>query len=217
MLFYYSSTEEELPQIQKEGIPHSIVLNPVKPDALKSQAVTLIVNPLEVHLKDDTWYSEGRLALPGVPPEAIPNLAPYLPPKHSIAGGGFVIRRTGLEPEILLILRKGKWDIPKGKLDEGESIQDCALREVQEEVGITEVEAIQPLGCTWHCFAKKGTFWVKQTYWYEMRTPEMSFTPQEEESIEEVAWVPWSRAITKVEFPIFSLHMKQVEQQILGK
>jgi 8-oxo-dGTP pyrophosphatase MutT (NUDIX family) len=49
------------------------------------------------------------------------------------AGGGIVVNEQN---EVLLIYRRGKWDLPKGKLDDGETIEECALREVKEETGL---------------------------------------------------------------------------------
>ena len=184
------------------------------PEVLQQNDRILVVNPLELQLEDDSWYSAAQVSVPGVPRNALMNLDPYRIPEHSIAGGGFVIKHTTPEPEILLIFRRGCWDIPKGKLDKGESIEQCAVREVQEEVGIEDVTAIQPLGYTWHGFDRKGAFYVKQTYWYEMRTSETHFSPQAEEDIEDVAWFPWSQAKERVDFPVLSLHMKQVEKHI---
>src|SRR5262245_20291408 len=58
------------------------------------------------------------------------------------AAGGLVWNDTG---KVLLIFRKGMWDLPKGKADEGEKLEDCALREVQEETGLKNIELVGPL------------------------------------------------------------------------
>src|SRR5687768_2564827 len=47
-----------------------------------------------------------------------------------LAAGGLVQNE---KEELLMIYRKGKWDLPKGKLDKNEKLEDCALREVMEE------------------------------------------------------------------------------------
>ena len=125
---------------------------------------------------------------------AMPNRDPYLPPAPVTAAGGYVVRRDGDEVLLLLIYRRGAWDLPKGKLDPGETVAECAVREVQEEVGIDELRIIGEAGTTVHGYPEDGRYLVKTTYWYFMETPERDFTPEEREGIEQVAWVPWAEA-----------------------
>jgi 8-oxo-dGTP pyrophosphatase MutT (NUDIX family) len=104
------------------------------------------------------------------------------------AGGGLVRNEKN---EILLIFRREKWDLPKGKLDDGETIEDCAIREVQEETGLTSASISKPLGKTWHIYQEGSSFVLKQTDWFAMTvagTP--SLIPQQEEGITDIAWVP---------------------------
>ena len=109
-----------------------------------------------------------------------------------IDAAGGVVKRDG---KLLFIFRNGKWDLPKGKIDEGESIETAALREVEEECGITNHSIVKALPSTYHIYKSpyKKTLgqWVfKETYWFEMEyngseTP----VPQQEEGITEVRWV----------------------------
>jgi len=103
------------------------------------------------------------------------------------AAGGVVL----YQDRILLIHRLGKWDLPKGKLEENESISACAIREVQEECGIDSLEIIKQLPSTFHMYTdKKGAIVLKETFWFEMQSKEESeVKPQIEEGIEEVKWV----------------------------
>jgi 8-oxo-dGTP pyrophosphatase MutT (NUDIX family) len=110
------------------------------------------------------------------------------------AAGGLVVRHDGDEPLLLLIFRRGAWDLPKGKLDGGETVAECALREVREEVGIDDLAITSEAGTTLHGYPEDGRYLVKTTHWYFMRTPERDFTPEEREGIEAVAWVPWAEA-----------------------
>lgn len=103
------------------------------------------------------------------------------------AGGGLIRNEKG---EILLIFRRGKWDLPKGKLDSGESMEQCALREVKEETGLTKVEIGKGIGITYHSYVEKGTRIIKESHWFEMTANSSeTLTPQTEEDILEIKWV----------------------------
>lgn len=104
-----------------------------------------------------------------------------------LAGGGLVQRPSG---EILLIFRRGKWDLPKGKLEQGETIEQCALREVEEETGLTGIRLLQHLITTYHTYHESGKFILKESWWYTMESSgSATLVPQTEEDIAEVRWV----------------------------
>jgi len=73
------------------------------------------------------------------------------------------------EKELMLIFRRGKWDLPKGKLDPGETLETCALREVQEETGVSNVKLEKFIGITQHTYFDKhiGKEVLKETHWYK--------------------------------------------------
>ena len=103
------------------------------------------------------------------------------------AAGGLVRNPSG---EILFIHRNGMWDLPKGKLEEEESIENCAVREVAEECGIEEPTILRPLRTTYHTYQLKGKRILKPTYWFLMKSSDESLLiPQTEEGITEVKWV----------------------------
>ena len=109
-------------------------------------------------------------------------------PKQIIAAGGLVTNPQG---EILWIFRRGFWDLPKGKLDEGETIQTCAIREVQEETGLEHIQLHDLLKFTNHLYfdtyLKEEV--VKRTYWFHMTIAKMQTgTPQTNEDIEKIEW-----------------------------
>jgi len=138
------------------------------------------------------------------------NGAPYEAPEPVAAGGGYVVRHTGQGVEVLLIFRRGVWDLPKGKLDKRESREEGALREVEEEVGAKELRIVRALGTTIHDYYQGSRYIVKTTHWFEMATPTLEFVPQTEEGIQEVRWWPWERAKEIIGFETLRVHMDSV-------
>lgn len=119
------------------------------------------------------------------------------------AAGGILFRKEPHAVQILLIHRNGVWDLPKGKLEPGESIAECAAREVREEVGLKKNPVIEAnLGTTEHSYEQNGTHYDKVTYWFVMRLTEdqLSYTPQEEEGIDKVEWISVEKAGEIVEY-----------------
>ncbi len=103
-----------------------------------------------------------------------------------IAGGG---KAYNANMDILFIKRNGKWDLPKGKIEKNEHIETAAIREVEEETGVTGLEITKFLYKTFHIFKRNGEFRLKVTYWFEMKTAfEGELTPQKEEGITKVKW-----------------------------
>ena len=103
------------------------------------------------------------------------------------AGGGLVRNSNG---ELLFIHRRGSWDLPKGKLDKGEELPACSIREVQEETGLSKVFITAPLCTTHHTYHQQGKFILKESVWYLMDAPgSQELTAQTEEDISEARWV----------------------------
>lgn len=103
------------------------------------------------------------------------------------AAGGVVENEKG---DVLLIFRRGKWDLPKGKLDKGETIEQCALREVMEETGLANVELKQLITITYHTYDEFGKHILKDSHWFKMNVNgKQQLTPQTEEDISELKWV----------------------------
>jgi 8-oxo-dGTP pyrophosphatase MutT (NUDIX family) len=103
------------------------------------------------------------------------------------AAGGVVSNPDG---GILMIYRRGKWDLPKGKKDDGENIEECAVREVIEETGIPELKLGDKICETYHVYAQGGVELLKTTHWYNMKTKKaFELHPQKEENILEARWV----------------------------
>lgn len=145
-----------------ETVNIDLVLSTLKKDKYKS-----------VHLigKDHDSLLEAFLGL-------LPNV---------IAGGGKVINKNG---KILFIFRNGKWDLPKGKVEPNETIDQTALREVEEETGVQGLIITKPLDITYHIFKRNNDYQIKKTYWFEMYSDYTGeFTPQLKEGITKVKWI----------------------------
>ncbi|MFI3318375.1 MAG: NUDIX domain-containing protein [Rikenellaceae bacterium] len=106
--------------------------------------------------------------------------------KAVLAAGGLVCNEQG---RFLMILRNGRWDLPKGHWEQGESIEDCALREVEEETGADLLTISKPICITRHTYTVKGEWELKSTHWFSMRsTTHHSLSPQREEGIDSAGW-----------------------------
>lgn len=102
-------------------------------------------------------------------------------------GGGLIKNEKG---EYLLIYRRNKWDLPKGKLDPGETIEECALREINEETGLVNLTIEKHLINTYHTYDENGKHILKENCWYLVNASgEQHPQPQTEEDITEVRWV----------------------------
>ncbi len=102
------------------------------------------------------------------------------------ASGGLVMNEKN---EYLVIFRKGKYDLPKGKLEYDETPEQGGIREVEEECGITHLEIIKPLEKTFHTYTQKKKRILKKTNWYLMKTISQKLIPQTEEGIEKAEWM----------------------------
>ena len=103
------------------------------------------------------------------------------------ASGGKVYNSKN---QLLAIYRLEKWDLPKGKVEKGESVREAAVREVEEECGISDLEIKKELNSTYHTYWMKGKFMLKRSYWFEMSYDgSEKLVPQTEEDIQEVKWL----------------------------
>lgn len=105
-----------------------------------------------------------------------------------VAAGGLVWNEKN---ELLMIFRRGKWDLPKGKLDDNETIETCAIREVKEETGLKNIELENFIGKTTHqyfdIYRKEEV--LKESHWYAMKTSSNeTLIAQTEEDITAIGW-----------------------------
>ncbi len=110
---------------------------------------------------------------------------------HNIQAAGGLVYKNG---EALFIFRNGKWDLPKGKIENGESPHEASVREVKEETGLPAVKIKKRLDPTYHVFQSDhpdhaGRWTLKETFWYEMEyNGNVMPRPQTEEGITETKW-----------------------------
>ena len=107
-----------------------------------------------------------------------------------IEAAGGIVRHHVPEGPVLMIFRRGKWDLPKGKIDAGESRKQAALREVEEECGIGKLTITADAGILHHLYELKGNWVVKKTWWYHMLCRDNNtLHPEAGEDITEARWV----------------------------
>ena len=113
------------------------------------------------------------------------------------AAGGLVYNDKN---QLRMIFRNGRWDLPKGKLEVGENIEQCAMREVEEECGVSGLIITQQLQETYHTYEINGQKILKRTYWFEMKSSfKGNLTPQNKEGITVAVWVDEQDIAEKLE------------------
>ena len=106
--------------------------------------------------------------------------------KTIVAAGGIVKNN---ENQILFIFRKGKWDLPKGKIEKNEKVDEGALREVVEETGIKKIKIDRFFDTTYHIIKTQKQYFLKETHWYKMKSNyKGKLRPQKSEGIRSVRW-----------------------------
>lgn len=144
---------------------------------------TVDINKVLHHLKKEKYKS---IRLIGENQELLLKKFLGLLP-NIVAGGGKVLNAEG---KILFIFRNGKWDLPKGKAEHKETIDQTALREVEEETGIRGLTITKPLEITYHIFKRNNQYFIKKTYWFEMFSDYSGdLKPQIKEGITMVKWI----------------------------
>ena len=113
------------------------------------------------------------------------------------AAGGIV---QNDHKQILFIYRLNKWDLPKGKVEKGENFEQAAIREVEEETAVTQLQLKKKIGCTYHTYSAFGKHFIKTTHWFHMRcSGEQSLVPQKEEHITAIKWIDMKDIVEPLE------------------
>jgi 8-oxo-dGTP pyrophosphatase MutT (NUDIX family) len=107
-----------------------------------------------------------------------------------IEAAGGVVQND--QKQVLFIYRLNKWDLPKGKVEKGEHFEQAAVREVEEETGVTNLQLKNKIGCTYHTYSAFGKHFLKTTHWFHMSCPDnQNLVPQKEEDITAIKWIDW--------------------------
>ncbi len=103
------------------------------------------------------------------------------------AAAGGVVQNE--EHKLLFIYRKKKWDLPKGKVEKDETLQECAKREVKEETGVKKIKVGNLVGVTYHIFKRNNRYQLKESHWFYMTTKyDGKLVPQTKEEITKAVW-----------------------------
>jgi len=178
-------------------------------DDLRALGITKLIANIEA------GQYEKRLTIWGAQPlEMIDFFMKSL--KIIVAGGGLVQNPDGA---ILFIFRNGKWDLPKGKPEEGEEMTQTAIREVEEECGISDLTILGDLPLTHHIYQEPGGEYIlKKCIWYHMKSLNWeNLTVQREEGITEARWIipPISKKLLKNAYPSIKLLVEYFQKNYL--
>ncbi|MDR5591049.1 NUDIX hydrolase [Christiangramia sp. SM2212] len=131
------------------------------------------------------------------------------------AAGGMVVNS---KKEILFIYRNNRWDLPKGKTEKNESIEESAIREVEEETGVKNLEITRFITKTYHVFKRKGKLKLKETYWYEMHTDyDGELVPEVKEGIKKAKWKDLEKSQKALKKSYANIKMLFPEKFLAGK
>ena len=158
-------------------------LNDSKTYLLSSISIKEIIKKLKIHDEVFLYYPDKKKLLKEFKEKLV----------TIKATGGIV---TNKKNQILFIYRKGKWDLPKGKMEKNESKKESALREVIEETGVKKLKIINFFSTTFHLIKVKREYFLKETHWYTMKTKyEGKLKPQKSEGIISAKWKTFDEAL----------------------
>ena len=158
-------------------------LNDSKTYLLSSISIKEIIKKLKIHDEVFLYYPNKKKLLKEFKEKLV----------TIKATGGIV---TNKKNQILFIYRKGKWDLPKGKMEKNESKKESALREVIEETGVKKLKIINFFSTTFHLIKVKREYFLKETHWYKMKTKyDGKLKPQKSEGIISAKWKTFDEAL----------------------
>ena len=181
-----AEVESHIYDVVLNGLTTNIDSKKLKDDVLVKEATLSQVQALInlMHVKKFKHLDSITFA---VQPDSYKSIKKAVKSQFKIvkAGGGIVAKGD----QILLIYRKGKWDLPKGKLEKKEGKKEGALREVEEECNI-KAKLGNKITHTWHTYILNGKKHLKKTHWYRMEcVDDSTMKPQLDEGITDVKWM----------------------------
>lgn len=170
---------------------NEIVFDNSPPDFSSDQNLHSLINPenrqLMASLKACFFDHQGISKLHVICNDVEKTFQNFIKNLFLIEAAGGII--TNDQKEWLLIKRSGVWDLPKGKVDAGETIRQAAIREVKEETGIESVSIVKELSPSYHIYPLDHEWVFKKTSWFLMLGSKGRLRPQTEEKISEAAWM----------------------------
>ena len=132
--------------------------------------------------------------------------------------GGIVFRHGKKSVEILLIQdAKNRWTIPKGHIEEGETAQETAIREIGEEAGLYDIEPICWLGKIHFRYRRLNTLVLMTTQIYLMKVKTSGNEIQKEEWMNGIKWFDFNKALDVIEYEdigkLILLAMKRIRER----
>lgn len=122
--------------------------------------------------------------------------------KQEISAGGVVLRKNGSSWDVLIIKDKnGNWTFPKGLIEKGEETLDAAKREIQEEVGISDITQFATLSPVHYMYQQNGLISKNVYYVLFISNGKETLTGQKAEGISDVQWVPLDEAVQRIGYP----------------
>ena len=157
---------------------------------LPGQTDVFLENPTDVQLLEqiEKLLNGGALMNVNILTNQPQNSFNFIASRFKVieAAGGIVVNDN---KELLFIFRRGKWDLPKGKMDENESPENAALREIEEETGAKQLVLKEKLAATYHFYNNYGEDVLKITHWYFLNSHcDQILIPQTEEDITAIKW-----------------------------
>ena len=157
-----------------------LILTTEPPKKTKAKVLPLQETPLNKIIRIlRTTKVETLYLVHHNPKKLLPLFKKKLP--VAVAAGGVVQNEEG---KVLFIYRKKRWDLPKGKVEKGETLQEGAKREVKEETGVKKIKVGDLVGVTYHIFKRNNRYQLKESHWFYMTTKyEGELVPQTKEDI----------------------------------
>ena len=129
------------------------------------------------------------------PKKLVPLFKKKLP--VTVAAGGVVQNKEG---KLLFIYRKRRWDLPKGKVEKGETLEEGAKREVKEETGVKKIKVGELVGVTYHVFKRSNRYQLKESHWFHMTSKhEGALVPETKEDITKAVWKDKKKTLKALE------------------